>query len=767
MITAVELRNWKTHKNTRMEFKRGINVVVGVMGAGKSSVMDAISFALFGTFPSLNHKRVSLGGLVTNRPKPEQDAEIKLEFSIGGSNYSVTRRVMPGSSTTSSLERDGVHLQTQSERVNEEIARILGIDYDTFSRVVYSEQNGLDYFLDIRKGERKRQIDEMLGLDKFAAAEENATALVNSIRSLIADEEQMLSNVDAAALDGQLRSLRLEREGLERELASVKSGEKGRSESVRSLMAVVDKLKADYSRKVSLSQEVTQIRGRVSALTEEINKIRALGIKEELFAKELAEAEANEQELSRKSASILSRERALVKAHSSIEAEIKGLRSKAAERDAIVSELSGRKEEEIKSGLEREQESLHAIEAKIGEAKSREADLSEALHNLEKSDGKCPVCDRDLDEQHRASLQREKEAAIARLKSDLAALEKESSASKSRIKEISAQAARVSMLASRLLEYRDLEKATAEKNRAISSARSELESAAAESKGVDAELSAARKSLESLRAKGEAISRMNGYAAKIKAEEEALARKGAELAALPVDEKTLYEKQELLRSESAALAELSSKLSSMDRYASSLAKQLADKEKEAQKLAAIKRAIERRRDQLSNMNKFKGALADTQAALRNRLVSSINGLMYALWGELYPYEDYSNLKLTARKDDYLLEANTSLDGGEEWVSVDSVASGGERSIASLTMRIALAMVVVPNLKWLILDEPTHNLDSNGISKMIAMLGDSLPKIVEQIFIITHDESMKQIVSAKVYQLDRDKASNGPTMATEA
>ena len=95
-----------------------------------------------------------------------------------------------------------------------------------------------------------------------------------------------------------------------------------------------------------------------------------------------------------------------------------------------------------------------------------------------------------------------------------------------------------------------------------------------------------------------------------------------------------------------------------------------------------------------------------------------------------------------------------------------MASGGERSIGSLAMRIALAMVIVPNLKWLILDEPTHNIDSTGISRLIEVLGEALPSVVEQIFIITHDDNLKQISSAKVYQLERDKATAAPTSISE-
>ena len=189
MITAIELKNWKTHKHSRMEFSQGANIIIGVMGAGKSSILDAMSFALFGTFPALNHKRVSISNLIMSRPKQETKAEVSLEFSAKGSKYKVLRRI-DGSSSNAFLEKDGKYMQTQAERVNEEIEKLLEIDYDTFARAVYAEQNGLDYFLSLRKGDRKKQIDAMLGLDRFAAAEENATSLVNTIRSLIADESR-------------------------------------------------------------------------------------------------------------------------------------------------------------------------------------------------------------------------------------------------------------------------------------------------------------------------------------------------------------------------------------------------------------------------------------------------------------------------------------------------------------------------------------------------------------------------------------------------
>ena len=71
MIESLELTNWKTHRDTKLTFQKGVNVMIGVMDAGKSSAMDAISYALFGTFPALKSKRVTTQELVMSRPAQE------------------------------------------------------------------------------------------------------------------------------------------------------------------------------------------------------------------------------------------------------------------------------------------------------------------------------------------------------------------------------------------------------------------------------------------------------------------------------------------------------------------------------------------------------------------------------------------------------------------------------------------------------------------------------------------------------------------------
>lgn len=47
IIESIEMENFKSHSNTRLEFNTGISIIIGENGAGKSSILEAVSFALF------------------------------------------------------------------------------------------------------------------------------------------------------------------------------------------------------------------------------------------------------------------------------------------------------------------------------------------------------------------------------------------------------------------------------------------------------------------------------------------------------------------------------------------------------------------------------------------------------------------------------------------------------------------------------------------------------------------------------------------------
>ena len=92
MIRKVKLQNWKSHLDTELVFDRGTNVFIGPMGSGKTSVLDAICFAFFGTFPTLFSKKIKLDDVIMNRPVEKQMAKVSVTFEVDREEYTITRK---------------------------------------------------------------------------------------------------------------------------------------------------------------------------------------------------------------------------------------------------------------------------------------------------------------------------------------------------------------------------------------------------------------------------------------------------------------------------------------------------------------------------------------------------------------------------------------------------------------------------------------------------------------------------------------------------
>ncbi len=85
MLNEIELGNFLSHSNTKLGFNKGVTVFVGQNGAGKSSVIDGITFALFG-----QHTRNSNKGLVR---RGANQAYAKVNFSILDRQFEAIRKI--------------------------------------------------------------------------------------------------------------------------------------------------------------------------------------------------------------------------------------------------------------------------------------------------------------------------------------------------------------------------------------------------------------------------------------------------------------------------------------------------------------------------------------------------------------------------------------------------------------------------------------------------------------------------------------------------
>ena len=766
MITGIELRNWKTHGSTRLSFQKGVNVLIGVMGAGKSSVMDAISFALFGTFPALTHKRVKLDGVIKRRPARENEAEVRLSFVNGDDAYTVVRKLSSSGATTARLEKNGGYLQAQPIRVNEEIASILKVDYDTFARAVYSEQNGLDYFLTLAKGDRKRQMDNMLGLDQFATAEENCTSLINSIRSTADDAEAVLGRMDVASLKRQLEKASSAKKEAEEEQSALEAGEKEGRKRLAAIRAELDGQKGLFARREALAREVIDLRSRISTLRNEIEKIKAKDARLEPLESELDSLGKEERELAKGIERLREGERASTKALADLLAREEQNAKRIVERDAVLKAIGDKDEKDMVGRIGEEEKALAELVTAEAAAGNRKEETEEWVRELSRHLSRCPICERALDEESRKKLLDSKGALVKDLDKELGKLREQVRGRSLAVKKANDEYNRLLLQKSKLKDYGGVDGLAARLADGIAASKEEHRRAEGALNGSVKRMDSLKERARELKASIDTLRRKLDYEAEVRKHSKVVEEKSAEMDGIRVDQEKIDELQEGFTAQSAAVSDASAKVASGKKYNASLDSHVDEAVKQIDSIRSMEDDVARKRAALRDLNRFKAALVETEASLRKRLVESINSMMQEMWPELYPYGDFSRLRLAARPDDYILEADVGMDDGEEWEQVDAVASGGERNIACLALRIALAMVIVPNLRWLILDEPTHNVDANGIAKLINVFGDSLPRVVEQVFIITHDDDLKQIASARVYMLSRDKDAGGSTAATE-
>lgn len=666
MITEVRLKNWRSHWDSSFRFSRGTNALIGVMGAGKSSLLDSMCFALFGTFPALQAKRLTLDNVIMNRPQRRDEAEVTLSFRVGEDNYTVRRTVERGKGTTKAeIRKNGSLLDTGSSRVTDIVQSVLKVDFDLFSRAIYSEQNGLDQFLTIPRGQRMKRIDNLLKIDRFEKARSSTTTLVNRIKDNVRDKSRIVGEMEEREdfsriqmMEKEIKDLRKRQVGLEMKKDRLgREKEKLEKESER-LREFADKIKAKEG-------ELNVLEGTIKSLSEDL---------------EYLEERSNEKEI----------------------------------RDEIE-----KKNKELSSGAE----NLDKAEGKVREFLSEQGkikvfieELSGRIENLKVASGKCPVCERELTGEHKEKILEESRLAMAgqeerlrKVRDEIKFIEESSLRLKDKIAKIRDRKYELEGALQKAIRYGDKRKKMdkcEENRRELERELAKLKKAAEEEKSLEVQ------------------------------------RKLQELSGL------LSEARVSMESNSMIIKERESQL-----------KDLVDKKKAFDR---HKQQIDKMNDISEDLNKFEKALKETQVTLRREFVDSVNFTMDRIWEYLYPYEDLTNIRLSINEGDYSLELK-EVEG--KWVSVEGIASGGERTTACLALRIAFALVLAPNLKWLVLDEPTHNLDSQAVEYLAEVLRDRVGEFVEQVFLITHDEKLENAVTGYLYKLERKREKNEPTQVS--
>lgn len=163
LLERLVLKNFKRFKEQEILFRDGITGIIGNNGTGKSSLVEAILFALYG----LSGTGMKPEFIVSSFASPRERCEIRLDFQIRGHEYSVVRVFRKGNTTHHEVKLFG-NKKLLAQSVNEverEMVRLTGMDARDFKNTIYAGQRDLIMLLESRPGERKEWFTRALRLD--------------------------------------------------------------------------------------------------------------------------------------------------------------------------------------------------------------------------------------------------------------------------------------------------------------------------------------------------------------------------------------------------------------------------------------------------------------------------------------------------------------------------------------------------------------------------------------------------------------------------
>jgi DNA repair exonuclease SbcCD ATPase subunit len=188
MITFNKIR-WKNFLSTGNQFteidfqKNNTNLIIGTNGAGKSTILDALTFVLFNRpFRKINKPQLAN---TTN----ERDCLVEIDFSVNNKEYVVRRGIKPN---VFDIEVNGIPLHKEADdRANQKILEenILKLNYKSFTQIVILGSSSFVPFMQLTTSNRREVIEDLLDIRIFSA-------MNNIIKDKIREKKEQVKSLE-------------------------------------------------------------------------------------------------------------------------------------------------------------------------------------------------------------------------------------------------------------------------------------------------------------------------------------------------------------------------------------------------------------------------------------------------------------------------------------------------------------------------------------------------------------------------------------------
>jgi DNA repair protein SbcC/Rad50 len=350
MITSIELGDFLAHTSTNLDFDNGVTVFVGHNGAGKSSIIDAITFALFG-----QHTRKSNKGLIK---RGSNQGFAKVNFTVNEKHYEAVRKIDSKGTLSAKfseivgderIEIAAGERKQFGESMTHEVEKAIGLDFEKLKVASIVQQGELNAIINAKPKEFKELLNAIIGIDKLDVASESMKTVNKEFRQNIREK--------IGYDDTHIEILSRELETYQKEIEEAKPQK--------------NQLQTEQEK---LQNEIKDLRGKEEVEAPKIDKINQL----ELRKKELIEYAKD--------------------AIHEIQREISENERKIRDCERCFEHASLKEDLELK--IQKVEQAVDDTLNKIQEMKSQTASLKEKqllASKLQLKDNKCPVCNSDVE----------------------------------------------------------------------------------------------------------------------------------------------------------------------------------------------------------------------------------------------------------------------------------------------------------------------------------------------------------------------------------
>jgi len=372
ILESIELKNIRSYNEQKIEFPTGITLFQGGMGSGKSTILMAVEFALFGTGSQKGPT------LLSTKAK---DGSVILKFAVDGQNYEVKREL---ERTTKSVRQHpkNCHLKIGNEiqpfspsELKHEILKILRFNEPDaanaqskiYRYAVFTPQEEMKYIL-YDSDKRQETIRRAFGVEDYKNAKENAIKVSKGIKiksKIFQDRSRRIPDIEKA-----LRELQTEADdnnNLERENNGKKIENENKKEKIRNEIEDIDK---KSRKKVEFENKKQKHEGVLENLTSD-----------------------------------------------DLEDEIEQLVEKIRDREEGIIDIENKKKptEITKDVIEMKIDDIKKIENKRGTLLHNKSAYSQSISKLKKLGTKCLFCNQDITKEHSEKLIDEQNDALSKI----------------------------------------------------------------------------------------------------------------------------------------------------------------------------------------------------------------------------------------------------------------------------------------------------------------------------------------------------------------